>query len=155
MKECVASMAGPLPKASLHAKRDAGRSLGEYFEGREERVLPRCENSLHRSPNASGNSPRKESRGGEPSIIRASNRTSSTLRVDFPAATGAELQTPRKSDFTEPTVVPCSKYTLTSAGLHPSRHGGRPPELYSYSAVKFTEVEPCSKQNSNSSLSMS
>jgi hypothetical protein len=29
MKECVASMAGPLPKASLHAKRDAARSLGE------------------------------------------------------------------------------------------------------------------------------
>ena len=29
MKECVASMARPLPKASLHAERDAARSLGE------------------------------------------------------------------------------------------------------------------------------
>ena len=76
----------------------------------------------------------------DPSIFRASKRTSSTFRVDFPAAYWGRITNPRKSDFTEPTMVPCSKYTLTSARLHPSRHGGRHPELYSYSAVKFTEV---------------
>jgi hypothetical protein len=44
-------------------------------------------------PNASGNSPTGWIESRDPSIIRASKRTSSTFRVDFPAATGAELQT--------------------------------------------------------------
>ena len=98
MKECVASMAGPLPKASLNAKRDAGRSLGElreYFEGQEERVLPSAKIRFTVSPTLQPIVHVKtgwiESR--DPSIIRASRRTSSTFRIDFPAATGAELQT--------------------------------------------------------------
>ena len=47
----------------------------------------------------------------DPSIIRASRRTSSTFRVDFRLLL-VRITNPRKSDFTEPTIVPCSKYTL-------------------------------------------
>jgi hypothetical protein len=142
MKECVASMAGPLPKASLHAKRDAGKISGRVVKNLWALVSLRRKFSSPVSPTLQAIVHVKtgwiESR--DPSIIRASKRTSSTFRVDFPAAYWCRITNPRKSDFTEPTMVPCSKYTLTSARLHPSRHGGRHPELYSYSAVKFTEV---------------